>query len=193
LKYSQRDEQGRILDVFSAEPRGRFLDIGAWNPKTFSNTRALFELGWSGLCIEPSPGPLRDLVKEYGYSTVQILAGAVALESGIEKLAVTDDSVSGNKKPQWQSVGGFYGELLIQHYTIPQILAAFGAFDFVSIDTEGTSVDLLKELLKTQMRPKLICVEYDNRRDEAVSAAREKDYHVLHRTIENLLLIRGTE
>src|ERR1022692_1173497 len=42
---------------------GTFLDIGAWHPTIFSNTRALIERGWSGVIIEPSPGPFINLMR----------------------------------------------------------------------------------------------------------------------------------
>lgn len=64
MSYSQFDEEQHVLAAFShkTEP-GRFLDIGAWDPITFSNTRALFELGWSGVMIEPSPGPMVEIMR----------------------------------------------------------------------------------------------------------------------------------
>lgn len=75
--YSQFGEQEAILAAFkSPYPEGseakrrsllersnRFLDIGCWDPITFSNTRALFELGWSGVMIEPAPGPMLELLR----------------------------------------------------------------------------------------------------------------------------------
>jgi hypothetical protein len=71
VSYSQQDEERFILGAFADYPRiltedtgaPRFLDIGAWHPTIFSNTRALFEMGWSGVIIEPSPGPFINLMR----------------------------------------------------------------------------------------------------------------------------------
>ena len=60
--YSQYDEQQYILAALEGEP-GRFLDIGGYHPTDKSNTRALVELGWSGVIIEPSPGPFINLLR----------------------------------------------------------------------------------------------------------------------------------
>jgi hypothetical protein len=66
--YSQYGEDLIILDAFAGsqyledEP-GTFLDIGAWHPTIFSNTRALIERGWAGVIIEPSPGPFINLMR----------------------------------------------------------------------------------------------------------------------------------
>jgi len=63
--YSQFHEQIAILNALNPSPEtpGRFLDIGAFDPITFSNTRALVELGWSGVMIEPAPGPMIELLR----------------------------------------------------------------------------------------------------------------------------------
>lgn len=51
--YSQNREQAVILRNL-AGINGTLLDIGANDGITFSNTRALVELGWSGVLVEPS-------------------------------------------------------------------------------------------------------------------------------------------
>lgn len=132
-KYSQQDEQRAILEAFAddhkwnvaADPglSARFLDVGAWHPIIFSNTRALFELGWSGVMIEPSPGPFLNLLRccvkcgdvpnelygdrkdklcklcgshRYGYEErlTLVLAAVEMEESSSLRLEITDDAVS---------------------------------------------------------------------------------------------------
>lgn len=190
--HTQRDEEKFILEACKNIHNGRFLDIGAWNPIEKSNTRALFEIGWGGLLIEPSPGPVRDCVKEYGKSDrVNVLCGAVSVEGLVRPISITDDALSGNVKPEWQEIGGFYGNMFVQHYTIREILKQFGGFSFVSIDTEGTSVDVLHQLLATEMFPRCICVEFDDRLAEAIQAAQKRGYQSVHITDENVILVTG--
>ncbi len=171
--------------------RGRFLDIGAWNPKELSNTSALYDAGWGGVCIEPSPGPVKDLVREYGTaadSRVQVVSAAVGVEPGIVEMRMSDDALSGNENPAWAEAGGFYGWLHVPVITIQQVLNQFGTFQMVSIDTEGTSADLFRELLKTGMRPMCIVVEHDNRVVEIVTAAQEQGYTSRYISGENVVL-----
>ena len=133
--YSQNGEQPIILDLWAAHQKlerkdqpvphpGRFLEIGAWDPIHFSNTRALIELGWSGVIIEPSPGPIINLLRcctlcgytpreleaygdrkqapcskcagvRYGYNDhLKIIAAAVSIGGGLIELEVTDDALS---------------------------------------------------------------------------------------------------
>lgn len=189
--YSQNGEQKYILQVVGAQngaigrPPGRLLDIGAWNAKTFSNSRALIELGWSAVLFEPSPGPLRGLVEEYGNNPrVEVVGAAVTTVGGSLKLRCTDDALSADVNnaahfETWKSYP-FYGTMTSHSFSLRFIFAAWGNFDFVSIDTEGTSVDLFVQLVQTKRRPRCVCVEHENRWPEIEAAAKYGGYHLIH-------------
>jgi hypothetical protein len=53
MKYSQNDEERVINGVL--DDAGDFLDVGAFDGKLFSNTLKLYERGWGGVLVEPSP------------------------------------------------------------------------------------------------------------------------------------------
>lgn len=197
--YSQQEEERFIVDTLYRDTslmpgQGRFLDIGAFHAETFSNTRALFELGWSGVLIEPSPGPLHGLVKAYGREPrIQIIGAAVTVQGGLVDLEITDDAVSMSADaPQledWRSAGGFFGKL-----TVPSISALMlfeklgGNFDFVSIDTEGTSCDLFFEMLRLGPRPRCVCLEHDGRLVEIARYAEAASYRQVHLNGTNVVL-----
>ena len=65
MSYSQYGEDQIIAAEFLRQESAHrfFLDIGAWHPTIFSNTRLLIEQGWSGVIIEPSPGPFMNLMR----------------------------------------------------------------------------------------------------------------------------------
>ncbi len=191
--YSQREEQPAILAACAKAKRHRVLDIGANHPTDKSNSRALIEAGWSAVLIEPSPGPLRSLVEGYGYKSpyhdqVEVVGAAAGCENGLVKLQITDDAVSSEApSEQWRRDGGFFGTLLVPMLTIDDILNRFGEFDCVSIDTEGTSVDLFHRLIARDMYPACIVVEHDKRYIEAVKAARARHYSPVYESEENLV------
>ena len=89
--YSQNNEQTYILEAFAEKSDGRFLDIGAYDAKLLSNTRALYERGWSGVMVEPSPGPMKvpddRLRSVLGITTV-------AVKHGTQPLAITDSDLT---------------------------------------------------------------------------------------------------
>jgi hypothetical protein len=71
--YSQNQEQHYILEYFKLqENQMTFLEIGAYNPFTFSNTRALVEQGASGFYVEPSPKCFEEFIKEYYNSHLRV-------------------------------------------------------------------------------------------------------------------------
>jgi FkbM family methyltransferase len=171
--YSQQHEDdliGKLLDGVT----GKLLDIGAWNPVTFSNSRLLIKRGWKAVLVEPSPGPVRDLAREYYRNeNVQVVAAAVSLEAThLLSMDVTDDAVSTSDLQaltKWAEAGGYYGTILVPTVTISELQNQFGSFQFVSIDAEGTSVDLARAYIETGDRPKVMIVEHDNRLVELIS------------------------
>lgn len=187
--YSQQGEQDAILSVVGTS--GRFLDIGAFHPTCFSNTRALYEMGWSGVMVEPSPGPFASLFREYGADErVTLVNAALGLERRLARLWVTDDAVSTTEAAQygkWREAARFTGEMYVPVITLVDLLQ-FGPFDFVNIDTEGTSVDLLHSVLL--MEPRCVCVEFDDRHDEAVAVANDRGYRVVLDNGTNLVLAK---
>jgi FkbM family methyltransferase len=186
LGYSQREGEMMI-----GPPSGRLLDIGAWNAKTFSNSRALIELGWSAVLFEPSPGPLRGLVEEYGSNPrvevvgLPVVGLPVSIAGGFMELRVTDDALSadaGNVEhlKKWEGYG-FYGTMTTRAVSLLDIYRAWdgNTFDFVSIDTEGTSVDLFAQMISDYWRPRCVCVEHEERWEELRKAAEAGNYRLV--------------
>lgn len=190
-KYSQGEEQCHILDAVASVTTGRFLDIGAWNAKHLSNTRALYEAGWAGVMIEPSPEPFLSLLREYGSdSRMALICAAVGFDRSLTRFYATADAVSTSSEEnyaKWQNAAAFYGSFWAPVITIPEILNQFGCFEFVNIDTEGTSVDLFHSLLRTAMRPQCVCVEHDNRIVECAGSAQTAGYQQLYLNGENVI------
>lgn len=196
--YSQFGEQAAILAAFNgAHSPHALLDIGAFHATDKSNSRALIELGWSAVLIEPSPGPLLGLIKEYGHEpisqSVKVIGACVALEPGLVNLHVTDDAVSTSDPVShevWREKGGYYGAVLIPGITLEQISNQFGGFDFCSIDAEGVSVPIFLRMMDLGWEPHCICVEHDNRLAEILQAATARGYCSTFGNGTNVVLVR---
>src|SRR6187401_1248386 len=66
MNYSQNNEQEIIINLFKGKQSGTFLDIGANDGVTLSNTFALAnDYGWTGLLVEASPKAYERLIKNY--------------------------------------------------------------------------------------------------------------------------------
>lgn len=196
IDYSQCGEQAAILAAFNGatETIGRALDIGAWNAKTFSNTRALYELGWSLTMIEPSPAPMLGLLEEYGESErVTLVQACMGIEPGLVDLHVSDDAVStsdGATFEKWKAHAKFMGRMMVPVLTWEDISNRFGGFDMVSIDAEGQSSDLFLRMLHLGIFPHCVVVEHDERTTELLSAATPHHYKATFVNQTNLVLIR---
>jgi FkbM family methyltransferase len=191
--YSQNEEEKYILAACETAGGRSLLDIGAWDATDKSNSRALIERDWRAVLIEPSPKAVRGLACVYkDVANVTVISAAVGLAAELIELQISDDAVSTEvprEAARW--AGSYIGRLLVPAITIADILLRFGAFDFVNIDTEGTSVDLLRVLLQTEMFPRCICVEHNDRIGEALTLAQNRGYRLLYKSAENLVLGPG--
>ena len=192
--YSQNQEQAAILHAFEGRPAGKFLDIGAFHAKQLSNTRALFELGWSGVMVEPSPIPFAGLVEEYGQcERIKLINAAVGFEPGTVAMYVSADAVSTFDKSiydKWRDKTKFDGKKMVEVITLEQIYDEHGNFDFINIDTEGMSAELLLHRVLYGPLPRCLCVEHDERIGEIIVAATSKGYSCTYASGENLVLVK---
>ena len=164
-KYSQYEEQSHILGYFGTN-KGRFLDIGAYDGLTFSNTRALLDIGWTGTLVEPDSYAFSGLIKNCGkLDGVELVNAAIASNPGIVRFFSSGgDALSTCDKShceKWKVAN--FTSVNVLAITPYQLLKTFpGPYDFVNLDVEGTNWEILQLLPLKEMETKLICVEYDN-------------------------------
>ena len=193
--YSQNDEEKYILEW--TPQTGNLLDIGAWWPTNLSNSRALIERGWSATLVEPSPGPMRVLLEEYGKNDkIKLLQAAVSTDGELVTFEVTDYPVSTSDHKVyslWQTDPNtqYLGSLTVPSITIHALLDRdrYGQFDFMDIDAEGQSVNIALDLLefKGDILPQCLCVEHDGEHERLRGTAIARGYTKFHLTSENLV------
>jgi len=194
-KYSQRDEERVILEHFG-DRVGRFLDVGAYDPKQFSNVRALWDRGWSGVFVEPSPDAFQAFMAEYGGDCRALLVNvAVNPQPGLKGFSACADGVStlvDAHRDKWaKGCGTKYTHIVVNTASFAALLAFTGIdFDFVSLDVEGGNWDLTVSVDWTTFRPEMVCAETDGRFDDLVEFFKGKGYREVHRTNENLIVVR---
>jgi hypothetical protein len=193
--HSQYGEDVHIFESVKGVGSKRLLDIGAWHATQFSNSRALIDDGWEAILIEPSPGPLAGLVRDYaGAKNVAVIGALVGISNCLQLLKATDDAVSTTEagvSALWAESGGYYGSFYSPTITIGDIFNQFGGgFEFVNIDAEGVSVSLFAEFLRLGGRPKCFCVEHDGRVVEIVQHAQAAGYRQIHLNGTNVIFER---
>ncbi len=133
------------------------------------------------MLIEPSPAGLHDLAAAYcDREDVVVVGSPVTVHGGFVRLVLSDDALSGEAiQEQWRATGGYYGAAWFQSISIAELFAHFGGdFDIVSIDTEGTSVDLFAEMLNCGPRPRVVIVEHNDRFVELSGIAAAAHYRL---------------
>ena len=182
--YSQNNEEQIITDYFGKR-KGTFLDIGANDGKTFSNTAALVDKGWRGIMVEPSPATFikcRDTYKNNKKVTVLNLAVSDK-EAQVDFYEVLDTLISSMNEVLAKSWGVPY-----QKITVKCVPYQFGSFDFISIDAEGMDLIILKQINLTKV--KLICIECGPHETEMRQYCEGFGMKQIHRNFENLIMGR---
>lgn len=128
--------------VFPENTNGFFLDIGAWHPVKLSNTKALEEAGWSGVCIEP-------FLVEWKGRTCQLVKKVVYSKAGKEmefrqasEFGGLDATLKAHRKRTETAK-----RIKVITSTIEQVLMETNApkyIEYVSLDIEGAELEALK-------------------------------------------------
>lgn len=172
--FSQNGQDKYIVEnIFHGKNSGYFLDIGAYNGITFSNSFYLEKnLGWKGIAVEPSSSAYEDLKKNRkcntiqgcvadfcGKSQFQELKGYTAMLSGL--VDKYDKNHIARVKDEMKKYGGELQYTTVPCFTVEHILSNHNIHDvdFMSIDTEGGELDILRSIDSNRFNIKVICVE----------------------------------
>lgn len=167
---SQNDEEKHILDYFRARNSGTFLDIGAYHPKRLSNTRALYEKGFKGVFVEPSPSLMPAFEAEYGRDPgIQFLPVCVGTTNGtVDFFDSGGDAVSStilSETKRWDAANVKFSKINREMVTVPELLSRtkYKTFDFINVDTEGNVLEILGQIDAKALGVQLMCVEWSGK------------------------------
>lgn len=198
--YSQNNEQQYILEYFNSLNNGKYLEIGGYNPFTFSNTRALFEKGWSGVIVEPSTPCYESFEKEYPkdkFPQITLLKCAITNYTGKIKFYDSQgDAISSTSiehKEKWEA--GYrvkYNEIEVDCMSMNDLLENYGKdIDFLNLDVESTNISLFNLIPDWfWQRCKMLCIEHDCYQDYIVNKLSPFGFREIHRNGENIILLK---
>jgi FkbM family methyltransferase len=164
------DEDNIILEYFPKGYIGNCIEIGAADGIAGSNTYMFEQNGWECLCIEANP-KLANKCSQVRKNTLNYAVGKENLptvnftifdvgynnESAISSISVDQRLVEAHK----HLIQNTY-EISIELKTLDTILGEtnlFNYIDYVSIDTEGTELDVLKGFDLNKWKPKVLLIE----------------------------------
>jgi FkbM family methyltransferase len=168
MNYSQNNEQQVILDYFGSQYTGSFLDLGANDGQTLSNTRALALNGWGGVLVEASPKAAAK-AKELYVDNPNVIVRQVAVANHIGRIKFYESgehlgkgdislvsTVVQSERDRWKTET--FTETIVDCDTVANIIGG-RVFDFISIDIEGMDYEVLTQIHLTGV--KMVCVEYN--------------------------------
>ena len=86
--YSQYGEDLVLDAVMGCASKGFFVDIGANDPISLSNTKRFSLRGWTGINVEPNPLSLARIVKDRPHD-INLNCGVGSSESALHSTALT--------------------------------------------------------------------------------------------------------
>jgi FkbM family methyltransferase len=199
--YSQNNEEEIILNYFQNR-KGHFLDLGANDGITLSNTHQLALNGWSGVCVEPSPKAFNKLKELYKNNSlieclevaISNVKGKMILHESDEHLGKGDVSLVStlifSETERWKGTQNFT-EIEVNTITIKDLIETVtnNNFDFISIDCEGVDYEILETIDLNKVNCKLICIETNSKEVEKyISYISKFGFKVIYTNAENLIM-----
>lgn len=163
--YSQLGQDGWVLQQFPKDHQGYFVEIGAHHPTDLSNTKLLEEHGWSGIAFDPFPvgdwrcRPRTTLLTE----TIAGVAGQVKFQKagalggieGYQAQHLKDQFPEAFQDAETVELHAITPERALQKYKVPLQI------DYLSLDTEGTELKILKAFPFERYEVRCITVEHN--------------------------------
>lgn len=196
--YSQNAEESYILDYFKDQLTGKFIDIGAYDVFKFSNVRALFEKGWSGILVEPSPDNFKAIYQYYSYAgigRIEILNCAVGAVAGEIDFYSCQDAVSTSDiehMRKWEAAGVPYTKIKVMQVNVVDFMNQYCKdIDFLTIDTEATNIQLFRMIPDFVFEQiKMLCIEHDNNQEEIQARLKRFGFNTMYTNAENIILCK---
>ena len=190
--YAQFGQDRVVIDtLFNGMQRGTFIDIGAYDGETFSNS-ALLEraYGWRGVCIEPQPEAFAKLKAVRDCVCVNAAAGVVtggtlqfeaitghgAMLSGAK---VTRPDLHEARIAKEQEQHGFERSVIeVAVVSAADLLREHDmtTVDFASVDVEGAELAALIGLLQPGITVRSLAVENNYGEPEVPALLRQHGY-----------------
>jgi len=176
-------ESRLVWDYFHRRKEGVYVDVGANHPTEQSLTWFLELQGWRGVLIEPNPAFYKLLRERRPRSRTFQLAVGSPEDTGVAQLHLAVGHGQSTIKPEFDAE--LSGERIqVEMRTLNSVLAEAGVdrVDFLSLDVEGTELDVLRGLDLERYRPELILLEDHLHHYGKHTYLRARGYKLVRRT-----------
>jgi FkbM family methyltransferase len=149
---------------------GRFVEVGAYDGESFSNTSGLADLGWSGLYVEPVPSYARACARRHASNKGVLVAncavgteiGDVDIHLGEGLSTALEEQVEVFQQIDWTR--GFHkgDRVRVPQFPLEDLLAQARiepAFDLLVVDVEGSEDAVFDSFSLDDWKPRVLIVE----------------------------------
>jgi hypothetical protein len=160
---------------------GFFLDVGSGHGTIGSNTKALEELGWTGICVDPFPTHMDDRRCRMEKVVVSGTAGQLVKFHAHEGLGGIADTLG-----KWKDEAAKAPVVEFTTTTLGEVLSraqAPGFIHFLSLDIEGAELEALKGLPFEKYRFGAMAIEHNDeepKRTDILKYLEARGYQRVH-------------
>jgi hypothetical protein len=173
ISYSQFGEDTLILEWLSSKDfklsSKYYVDIGAYHPTRFSNTKLLNLLGWKGINVDPNPHTIElfnqqrphDINLNIGIASSHRIADLFCFQEG----AINTFDIE-NAKALVNQGWKFNGKHEIELFSLNEVLEKYlpqeiknAGIGFLDIDCEGLDSEIILNFDIETYRPAIISIE----------------------------------
>ncbi len=214
LLKAQFGEDRVLWNVFQARPTGFFVEVGAFDGVTLSNTYFLEQMGWSGVLVEPIGELCQRATAARPRSRVVHAACSKQGSKGTATFTVTQNvpvlsylNADEEHIARCKREGANLVEIQVPLRTLDDILLeqrkiedgkvgpwqknGGWCIDLVSIDTEGCELDVLDGFTLDRFKPRVLVIENDRPSGSAIEPyLLKRGYRKFHRQKINDFYVR---
>lgn len=147
-------------------PEGRYIDVGANDPRVFSVTRGFYDQGWRGITVEPVPAFAEAQRRERPGDTLveAAVTDEPATEVTLHLIADTGLSTLIDDVSARQAADGFASEdVIVAARRLDDVLSEAGwdgaDIHFMVVDVEGAELQVLRSVDLGRWRPWVLVIE----------------------------------
>ena len=174
ISYAQNFEDVMLNRVFRDRTHGFYVDVGAADPVNLSVTKWFYDLGWTGINIEPHPEFFQKLEAERPRDiNLNCGAGAINGEAVLREFAMKEWSSFCTTVDAKNPAASPVATRSMPVSTLDKILETHAPerqIDFLKIDVEGWETEVLQGINLRRHRPAIILVEAVDRDTHEVNS-----------------------
>lgn len=185
------------MKYFGYPSKGFFVEVGAFDGESFSNTSCLADHGWRGIYVEPIESHYNACMNRHKNNDVYVINCSIGTQEGEIDIYVggpltTSDpeQVKRYSEIDWaQHIPFRQGKCeqmkldsLLEHFEVEP------GFDILGVDVEGRESDVFESFSIEKWKPKMMLVELE---DEHESFQKYQEHVEVHKTLREKIHSHG--